>query len=73
MYPLGDRDAPNSLERSSVLLLNGASDAMAPSTSVDRLADQLAARGARVERVTRAGGHGITEDELASARRWLAD
>ncbi|CAN5428944.1 alpha/beta hydrolase [soil metagenome] len=71
MYPLGDRDAPNPLVQSSVLLLNGASDAMAPPASVDRLADQLAARGAQVERVTRAGGHGITEEELVSARRWL--
>jgi predicted esterase len=44
---------------------------MAPSTSVDRLYSQLTARGATVERVTRAGGHGITEQELAAARTWL--
>jgi len=72
MYPLGERDAPDPLDRSSILLLNGSSDAMAPAASVDRLADQLAARGAQVERLTRPGGHGITEEELAAARRWLA-
>lgn len=71
MYPLGDREAPNRLEHSQLLTLNGAADLMAPTASVDRLTEQLLRQGATVERVTRAGGHGITEEEVATAQRWL--
>ncbi|RFA18562.1 hypothetical protein B7R25_16315 [Subtercola boreus] len=71
MYPLGDRDITTDLTATSVLLLNGRDDQMAPAASVDRLETQLKAHGSRVERVTRAGGHGITEGELAAAQGWL--
>lgn len=72
MYPFGDRDLPGSLDALRVLLLNGRQDAMAPYASVTRLAQALAAAGADVERFEWDGGHGITRDELLSAREWLA-
>jgi predicted esterase len=45
---------------------------MAPYASVTRLAQALAAAGADVESFEWNGGHGITRDELLSAREWLA-
>jgi phospholipase/carboxylesterase len=72
MYPLGERELPRDLPAISVLLLNGDSDPMAPAPSVDRLVAQLTTRGAAVERITRPGGHGITAEELETARRWLS-
>jgi phospholipase/carboxylesterase len=71
MYPLGDRETDSDVTGSSVLLLNGRADPMAPSTSVDRLDAQLRLKGATVERVTRDGSHGITEGEIAAAREWI--
>ena len=71
MYPLAERDAPEQLGSTRMLLLNGSDDAMAPSASVDRLASQLEARGATVERITRAGGHGIASAELEAAEHWM--
>jgi len=71
MYPLGERELPRDLPATSILLMNGDSDPMAPATSVDRLVSQLTTRGAAVERMTRPGGHGITPEELETARLWL--
>jgi predicted esterase len=39
---------------------------------VDRLVAQLEARGARVDRRRRPGGHGIDDEEIAAATGWLA-
>jgi phospholipase/carboxylesterase len=78
MYPFGDEQLADravkhgdALTDVHVLLLNGSVDPMAPSPSVDRLEVQLHAHQATVDRVVREGGHGITEDELATARAWL--
>lgn len=71
MYPFGDREPAGSLDGLSVLTLNGRDDPMAPRASVERLAATLADRGATVTRLEREGSHGITRDELASAREWL--
>jgi phospholipase/carboxylesterase len=74
MHPLpgrADADAAT-LDETSVLLLNGESDPMAPLTSVDALADELQARGALVREVRRAGGHGVTEADVFAAQGWLA-
>ena len=54
-----------------VILLNGSADPMAPTASVDLLERVLRERGARVERATRPGGHGITQADIAAARAWL--
>ena len=71
MYPLGDREPATALSGLSVLLLNGASDPMAPRSSVERLAGVLVGGGARVSRIEREGGHGIAESDLVAARQWL--
>ncbi len=73
MYPLGERDIAQDLTGTSVLLANGDSDPMAPTSSVDRLVTQLTAHGTAVQRVTRPGGHGISADDLDAARLWLSD
>ena len=54
-----------------VILLNGSADPMAPPASVDLLERVLRERGARVERATRPGGHGITQVDIDAARAWL--
>jgi len=71
MYPFGDREPAASLSALSVLLLNGASDPMAPRSSVERLVGVLAGGEARVSRIERKGGHGIAESDLFEARAWL--
>lgn len=73
MYPFGDRDAgAERLTGTEVLLLNGRADPMAPLDSAIRLAQTLRRRGAQVDQRLREGGHGITAEELADARAWLA-
>lgn len=72
MYPFGDRELTTDLSGLRVLLVGGAADPMAPRASVDRLEAALRDAGADVTRAERAGGHGITEDDLAAARAWLA-
>jgi phospholipase/carboxylesterase len=72
MYPFGDLELTADLTGLRVLLVGGAADPMAPRTSVDRLEASLRAAGADVTRAERAGGHGITDDDLAAARAWLA-
>ncbi|RFA10863.1 hypothetical protein B7R54_17850 [Subtercola boreus] len=73
MYPFGDRTPVSDPITTTMLLLNGDDDPMAPSTSVDTLETSARASGATVTRVRRPGGHGITEAELAEASRWVAD
>ena len=71
MYPFGDREPAALLSALSVLLLNGASDPMAPRSSVERLVGVLVGGEARVSRIERKGGHGIAESDLFEARAWL--
>lgn len=72
MYPFGDRELTTDLTGLRVLLVGGAADPMAPRASVDRLEATLRDAGADVTRAERAGGHGITDDDLVAARAWLA-
>lgn len=72
MYPFAEREPGTDLGSVAALLLNGRADAMAPAASVDGLEGVLRAGGAAVVRVTRDGGHGITADELARARDFVA-
>lgn len=72
MYPFGDREPSAALDNLDIALLNGHDDAMAPRASVDRLDAVLAAGGATVTRAERAGGHGITAEDLEAASTWLA-
>lgn len=72
MYPLEGRTIDADLSGTAVALFNGASDAMAPTDSVVRVAAILESRGAEVERNVREGGHGIHPTELTGAAAWIA-
>jgi phospholipase/carboxylesterase len=72
MYPFGDRVPELHLDSTSILLLNGDADPLAPRESVDTLASNAGRWGATVDRHTRPGGHGITDAEADSAASWLA-
>lgn len=75
MHPLPGRvagTAVGDLTDSSVLLLNGEMDKMAPLASVDALAEVLLEHGAAVRQVRRSGGHGVTEADVFAAQGWLA-
>jgi phospholipase/carboxylesterase len=71
MYPLADRQSPEDLSGSQVLVLNGDHDPMAPLASVNDLMAALKRQGADAEQVLRPGGHGIEHTDLAAARDWL--
>ena len=72
MYPFGDRTPAGPLDGLHLLLLNGHDDPMAPRSSVERLQTVVTGLGARSERLERAGGHGVSAEELSAARDWLA-
>ena len=69
---IGARVAAGDLSASTLLLLNGDSDPMAPLPSVQRLVTVLEQRGAKVQQEVRPGGHGIAESDVAAAVTWLA-
>ncbi len=71
MHPLLELEL-TSLAGLEVLLLNGADDPMAPSTSVDALEGALRGGGARVDRIVRPGGHGVERSEIDAASGWVA-
>jgi phospholipase/carboxylesterase len=82
MYPFGDRDpladagetnveTNGDISAVELLLLNGATDAMAPAASVRRLEAVATSHGVSVERHERAGGHGIDAGELETAQAWI--
>lgn len=72
MYPFADRDPVGDASAVELVLLNGAADPMAPSSSVDRLVEVAQAHGAAVERHVRPGGHGLAQSDVDAARKWLA-
>ncbi|TFB53543.1 alpha/beta hydrolase [Cryobacterium sp. TMT1-62] len=72
MFPLDDRALATDLADTTVLMLNGRSDLMAPLASADRAVATLIGRGAQVDRELRDGGHGIAATDVAAARAWLA-
>lgn len=56
-----------------VLLVNGRRDPMAPVDSAERLVALLRERSADVREHWHPGGHQVTLDGVAAARRWLSD
>jgi phospholipase/carboxylesterase len=72
MYPFGDRDPIEDATGAEILLLNGTDDPMAPTPSVEHLAQVAASHGALVERHVRPGGHGLAQSDVAAAQRWVA-
>jgi phospholipase/carboxylesterase len=71
MYPIGERAVTRELDASRILLLNGTADPMAPQASVEVLVSAATAAGADVTRLSRAGGHGISADDLSRAEAWV--
>jgi phospholipase/carboxylesterase len=54
-----------------VLLVSGSSDQMIPAASTRRLAEVLQTAGAELEYKTLPTGHGLTQNDLLIAKRWL--
>jgi len=71
MYPFGEQDPVGDATGVSFFLANGTHDPMAPLASVTRLETVAGSHGATVERLVRPGGHGITQEDVASATQWL--
>lgn len=67
MYPFGDRDEAVDLQGVRITTLNGRDDPMAPYGSVEHLVTVLRGKGAKVDQHVRAGGHGITPEDLRTA------
>jgi len=72
MYPFADRRLDARLDSSTILLVGGADDPMAPAPSVATLVSELERAGAAVTAAHRAGGHGIAAADLERAKEWLA-
>ena len=72
MYPFGDQDPVGDVSAVKLFLANGESDPMAPAGSVAHLEAIATSHGASVTRVTRPGGHGISDEEIVQAQSWLS-
>ncbi|MGV8969657.1 MAG: alpha/beta hydrolase [Microbacteriaceae bacterium] len=72
MYPFADRVLNARLDSSTVLLVGGTDDPMAPARSVSFLVSELERAGAVVSAAHRPGGHGIAVADVERAREWLA-
>jgi phospholipase/carboxylesterase len=66
MAPLADPPKPD-LSGVPVLILSGSNDPIIPPASAERLAEALAAGGARVEREVLPASHGLTQADVARA------
>lgn len=67
MYPFGERAEAGDLDGLQVTVVNGREDPMAPLRSVEHLVAVLREQGAEVTQHVRAGGHGVTAEDLAAA------
>jgi phospholipase/carboxylesterase len=72
MLPFEPATTPN-LTGKPVLLLSGGSDQMIPAASTKRLAEVLQTAGAELEYKTLPTGHGLTQNDLLIAKRWLSE
>ena len=59
------------LDGRSVLLASGAQDPIVPASNSERLGHLLTEAGAAVEHHVLPGGHGLSQMDVALARRWL--
>ncbi|AHY46292.1 putative esterase [Rubrobacter radiotolerans] len=67
-----EEDLPD-LSGVSVLIAAGSVDQMIPQSQTERLAQILTESGADVDLRWKDTGHGLTYEEVAEAREWLAD
>lgn len=72
MVPLTPVDLPD-LKGVSVLLLEGKHDPLVPLSQVSKLTDLLGDSHAAVQVHWIDGGHGLTQDDIATAQAWLAE
>ncbi|MDX1610304.1 MAG: alpha/beta hydrolase [Halofilum sp. (in: g-proteobacteria)] len=72
MVPLEDPPAERLHDR-PVLLLSGKSDPIIAADNAARLARTLVEAGAPVRHEVLAAGHGLTQDDFALTRAWLAE
>ena len=70
MVPLADPPAAD-LAGKPVLILSGAADPIVPAETARRLAALLAAAGADVEHRVLPAGHGLSQADVAGAKRWI--
>jgi phospholipase/carboxylesterase len=70
MAPLADPPKPD-LSGIPVLILSGLNDPVVPPASAERLAEALAAAGARVEREVLPASHGLTQADIARAKAFF--
>lgn len=64
--------APPALPGTPVLMVQGAMDPIVPKENAERLSAMLAAAGASVTLHFEPTGHGLTPNDVAVARRWVA-
>jgi predicted esterase len=72
MMPLEPEVAPD-LHGTRVFVGAGRFDAIAPPDQVEKLVRRLRAAGAEVALHWASGGHGIDQEELGAARKWLGE
>jgi phospholipase/carboxylesterase len=70
MAPLADPPKPD-LSGIPVLILSGSNDPIVPPASAARLAEALAAAGARVEREVLPASHGLTQADVTRAKAFF--
>jgi phospholipase/carboxylesterase len=70
MAPPADPPKPD-LSGVPVLILSGSNDPIVPPASAERLAEALAAAGARVEREVLPASHGLTQADIARAKAFF--
>jgi len=69
--PLAEPPRPD-LSGVPVMILSGLNDPVIPRSGAEKLAQALAAAGARVERVELPAGHGLTQADVARAKAFFA-
>lgn len=65
-------DRTPELSGRGVLLSEGRMDPLVPAANAERLAELFRSAGADVELAWQSGGHGLTQGDVTTARRWLA-
>ena len=71
MVPLSDRQASTGLAGKAALIVSGTRDPIAPPSHGARLKALLEQAGAHVDHRILAGGHALSQDDVAVAREWL--
>lgn len=70
MWSLAIEPKPT-LEKQSILLLNGVSDSLVPADQIYRLHEYFAQCGATCELKMTRSGHHLSEEDITLASRWL--